>query len=252
MFGGDSKIEKAIYTLAFTILISAVIFSGSMVFSASLIAGSGVNIGGPPTGNAIAPPGPPATTGGTVNMAALVDDDPFKGDANAPVILVEFSDFQCPFCRRHYTQTLSQIETEYIDTGKLKYVFRDFPLSFHPAAQPAGEASECADDQGKFWEFHDKIFDEQNKQGQGTIQFSVDDIKRWAGEIGLNTQQFNECLDSGKHRSEVQKDFADGGAVGISGTPGFYIGKADGTGTKLVGAQPFATFKAAIDAALAG
>jgi len=180
------------------------------------------------------------------DFKALEDDDPFIGKENAPVTIIEFSDFQCPFCRRFYTQTLPQIKSQYIDTGKVKFVYRDYPLSFHPSAQIAAEAGECAEEQGKFWELHDKIFDEQGKQGSGTVQFTVTDLKQWAADIGLDTGKFNECVDSGKYTSEVQKDFADGSAAGVTGTPGFVI-----NGKPLVGAQPFTVFQQIIDAELA-
>jgi len=181
------------------------------------------------------------------DFKSLEDDDPFIGDDNAPVTIIEFSDFQCPFCRRFYTQTLPQIKSTYIDTGKVKFVYRDFPLSFHPGAQPAAEAGECADEQGKFWELHDKIFDEQGKQGTGTVQFSSTDLKQWAADIGLDTGKFNECLDTGKYRSEVQADFSAGGAAGVTGTPGFII-----NGKPLTGAQPFTVFQQIIEAELSG
>lgn len=167
-----------------------------------------------------------------------IDDDPMKGDVNAPVTIVEFSDFECPFCARFYSQTLGQIESEYIDTGKVKLIFRDFPLSFHQNAQKAAEAAECADDQGKFWEMHDAIFENQQS-------LSLSSLKQWAGQIGLDTVEFNSCLDSGKHAEEVQNDFKEGASYGISGTPGFFI-----NGIPLIGAQPFSAFKEIIESEL--
>ncbi|MFH1364782.1 MAG: thioredoxin domain-containing protein, partial [Candidatus Aenigmatarchaeota archaeon] len=141
----------------------------------------------------------------------------------------------CPFCSRFYSDAYQKIITEYVDTGKAKIVYRDFPLSFHPQAQPAAEAAECAGEQGMFWEYHDKIF-----ENQGAL--STESYKQWAADLGLNTEQFNSCFDSGTYRSEVQKDFADGQAAGVSGTPTFFI-----NGQKLVGAQPFEAFKGVID-----
>ena len=166
------------------------------------------------------------------------DDDPMKGKANAPIEIIEFSDFQCPFCSRFYTQTLPQIQKEYIDTGKAKLVYRDFPLSFHPEAQKASEASECAEDQGKFWEMHDKLY-----ENQGSL--SSDSYKAWAAEMGMDSSEFDDCLDSGKYAQEVQDDMNDGRAAGVSGTPSFFI-----NGKKLVGAHPFETFKQVLDAEL--
>ncbi len=174
-----------------------------------------------------------------VDMKKLVDDDPVFGDPKAPVTIIEFSDFQCPFCGRFYTQTLPQIKKDYIDTGKVKLVYRDLPLPFHEFAQKAAEAGECADEQGKFEEMHDKIFDNQ-------ASLSVDNLKIWAQQIGLDANKFNSCLDSGQMAAEVAKDLADANAVGASGTPTFFI-----NGKRLVGAQPFAAFKTVIDQELA-
>ncbi|MFB6197309.1 MAG: DsbA family protein, partial [Halobacteriaceae archaeon] len=118
--------------------------------------------------------------------------------------MIEFADFQCPFCRKYFTQTFQKVKNNYVDTGKVRYVYRDFPLDqLHPRAQKAAEAAECAQDQGKFWQYHDKIFNEQAKQGQGTIQFSINDLKTWASQIGMDTETFNQCLSSGKYSQEV-------------------------------------------------
>lgn len=174
----------------------------------------------------------------SVDMVALIDDDDIKGDKDAPVTIVEFSDFECPFCTRFYQQTLSQIDEQYIKTGKVKFIYRDFPLSFHPNAQKAGEATECAGEQGKFWEMHDVLFDKGVKGG-------VESFKTFAQDLDLDTSKFNECLDSGAMASEVQKDFRDGQAAGITGTPGFII-----NGKKVSGALPFENFKQIIEAEL--
>lgn len=187
----------------------------------------------------------------SAKVQVSVDDDAGKGNKDADVYVIEFSDFQCPFCRRSYTQILTQLESDYIDTGKIYFVYRDFPLdSIHPAATLAAQAAECAEDQGKFWEMHNKIFDEQNKQGQGTVQFSDDDLKTWSKDIGLNTQSFNQCLDSGKYAQEVQKDFQDGVNAGVSGTPTFFIGNPKDGYTAVVGAQPYSVIKQVIDSML--
>ncbi|MBI5732083.1 MAG: DsbA family protein [Candidatus Magasanikbacteria bacterium] len=172
---------------------------------------------------------------------ASIDDDAIKGSKNAPVTIVEFSDYQCPFCGRFVQTTLPQIVSDYIDKGKVRLVFRDFPLSFHPNAKPAALAAECAKDQGgdeMYYKFHDKIFGNQET-------LSVDSLKKWAGELGLKTAQFNDCLDTKKFEKEVDKDFADGQSYGVSGTPAFFI-----NGKMISGAQPFSVFKTAIDEAL--
>jgi len=170
------------------------------------------------------------------------DNDPFLGSKNAPVVVIEFSDYQCPFCRSFWKDSLSQLKKEYVDTGKARFVYRDYPLSFHPMAASYAQAAECAGDQNKYWEMHDKIFGEQEKKGQGTVQFTVQDVKKWALDIGLSADKFNKCLDSEKYKSEVEKDFNDGSVAGVSGTPAFFI-----NGRSIVGAQPYNAFKAIIE-----
>ncbi|KKR22270.1 MAG: DSBA oxidoreductase [Candidatus Yanofskybacteria bacterium GW2011_GWD2_39_48] len=188
-----------------------------------------------------------------INSTVLMDDDAILGDKNAPVTIVEFSDFQCPFCRTFWSATLSQIKKEYIDTGKVKFIYRDFPLPFHPAAEPSAEATECAADQNKYWEMSDVIFAEQAKRGEGTIQYTVTDIKKWASQIGLDMIKFNSCMDSGKYKSEVEKDAQAGASFGVSGTPTTFINgqmMVDGNGNSI-GASPFSVFKKIIDEELA-
>lgn len=179
--------------------------------------------------------------GGVVNVST--DDDATLGNPDASVTIIEFSDFQCPFCRKFWKETLPQIKKDYLLTGKAKFVYRDFPLTqIHPGATPAAEGAECAKEQDKFWEMHDAIFEEQEKQGSGTIQFTADDVKKWAAKIGFNTSKFNQCLDSGKYKQEVEKDLADGSVAGVTGTPAVFV-----NGRLIVGAQPFAAFKVIID-----
>mgnify|MGYP001581899184 FL=1 len=229
----EENFDKTKLILPGAILIAALLVSGSVVFYSLNTGKLGANV--KQAGDLAA--------GEKINVSA--DDDAFMGNEKAKITIVEFSDFQCPFCRTFWSGALPQIKKEYIDTGKVRFVYRDYPLSFHPAAQPAAEAAECADDQSKFWEMHDKIFSEQEKQGQGTIQFSVDDIKNWASQIDLDMNTFNQCFDSGKYKLEVEEDFVDGSAYGVSGTPTFFI-----NGQRLVGAQPFSAFKAIIDGEL--
>ena len=167
------------------------------------------------------------------------DDDPVLGEKNAPVTIVSFEDFQCPYCKRAYEQAIQQIKKEYIDAGKVKYIFRDFPLSFHQNAGPAAEASECAHEQCKFWEYHDALYQNQDKLGK-------DKYIEIAQNLKLDMDKFNQCIDSRKYQQEVQKDFEYGQSIGVSGTPAFFI-----NGLMMVGAQPYEAFKQAIDAELA-
>ncbi len=175
------------------------------------------------------------TEGKRIEVSA--DDDPSIGSENASVTIVEFSDFQCPFCARA-VPTVKQILKEY--DGKVKIVYRDFPLGFHENAQKAAEASECADEQGKFWEYHDLLF-----ENQGNLD--AVSLKKYAKDLKLNTSEFDACLDSGKYAAEVQKDASDGQSYGVSGTPAFFI-----NGRLVSGAQPFENFKKIIDEELAG
>jgi protein-disulfide isomerase len=169
-----------------------------------------------------------------------IDDDPVLGQADAPVVIVEFSDFQCPYCKRFIEQTMPQLKREYIDTGKVKLVFRDFPLSFHQNAALAAEAAQCAYEQDSYWEMHDRIF-----AGQGEWSGSSEAKEIFIGyaeELGLDRARFRECLDSGRYKEEVQQDFKDGASYGVGGTPTFFI-----NGRKLVGAQPFSAFQQVIE-----
>jgi len=188
--------------------------------------------------------GAQAETSGTTNNQPSTyadvseDDDAVQGNANAPVTIIEFSDFQCPFCEKFFTDTLPQIEANYIKTGKVKLIYRDFPLEIHQYAGKAAEAAECARDKGgdsAFWKMHDKIFENQ-------ASLSEDNLKKWAKELGYN---IDSCLDGGKKKAEVQKDLADGIAAGISGTPSFFI-----NGKLIEGAVPYNVFESEINSAL--
>jgi protein-disulfide isomerase len=166
---------------------------------------------------------------------AFAADDPMKGPKNAPVTIVEFTDFQCPYCKRSQ-ETLKQVETTYAD--KVKFVERQYPLPFHNRAKPAAEAALCAKEQGKFWEMHDKLFPSQSMEDA--------DIQRFAKEIGLNEKKFNKCLTEHKMMPRIETDIADGQKYGVRGTPHFFI-----NGKPISGAQPFEAFKTAIDEELA-
>ncbi|NCO11389.1 hypothetical protein CO038_01740 [Candidatus Pacearchaeota archaeon CG_4_9_14_0_2_um_filter_39_13] len=175
----------------------------------------------------------------------IPEDAHVKGQPNAPVTIVEFSDFECPFCAIFYSDTLGLIEQNYIDAGKVKLVYMHFPLGFHEKAQGAAEASECAGEQGKFWEMHDKMFENQASLGESSYIL-------WATEIGLDVNDFSACVDSGKYAAKVNSELQYGGQIGVSGTPGFFIGnEADGF-VKVEGALPYANFEQIIEKELAG
>lgn len=187
-------------------------------------------------------PTPTQPTPSAERVEVDLDDDAVKGDPDAPITIVEFSDYQCPFCGRWFEQTLPQIEKEYIETGKVKLIFRDFPLSFHPEAQPAAEAAECAREQGGdevYFKYHDALF-----KGQASLSSAT--YEKIASEVGVDVAKFKECVSARKFQDEVEADFAAASQYGVSGTPTFFI-----NGVKLVGAMPYASFKQAIDAELA-
>jgi len=162
-----------------------------------------------------------------------------KGNPDAPVTILEYSDFECPYCKRFVDDTLPSIEREYISTGKVKFVYNHFPLrSIHYNAQSAAEASECANEQGKFWKYHDILF-------QNSPRLKENNLLDYATQIGLDTEKFKECLSSGKYESVVEKELREGSKFGVTGTPGFII-----NGKLITGAQPFSVFKQAIDSNL--
>jgi protein-disulfide isomerase len=158
-----------------------------------------------------------------------------KGPATAPVTIVEFSDFQCPYCKRA-ASTVNEISKKYGD--KVSIVFKDLPLSIHPQARPAAEAARCAGDQGKFWEYHDALFAEASFSGETWMKL--------AGELKLDAAQFKQCLDSGKHKAAVQADEKQAMELGVESTPAFFI-----NGVAVTGAQPIEEFAKVIDRELA-
>ena len=179
------------------------------------------------------------------------DDDPVIGDPNAPISIIEFSDFQCPFCARFHIQTLPSILEEYVDQGKVKLIFRDFPIqNIHPNALPASVAAECANEQGKFKEMHDELFENQKEWSGVETANAVSLFSQYALEMGLEQEVFDSCLTNGKYIEEIRNDLNDGRTYGVSGTPGFFIGNDQIGYVELKGAQPFESFKKVIDAQL--
>ena len=176
------------------------------------------------------------------------DNDPIIGNMDAEITIIEFSDFQCPFCARFHVQTLPTIMDEYINKGTVKLVFRDFPIqSIHPNALPASVAAECANEQKKFKEMHDVLFEKQNEWSNQNIESVMNTFSQYASDLGLEEKAFDSCLKNGKYIEEIQKDLDDGRTYGISGTPGFFIGNDQIGFIELKGAQPFENFKKVID-----
>jgi protein-disulfide isomerase len=168
-------------------------------------------------------------------VEVALDDDASKGPAKAPVTIVEFSDYQCPYCSRAEI-VVDEVLKKYGD--KVRLVYRDYPLKFHQNAEIASQGAECAEDQGKFWEMHKALFANQQK-------LAATDLVETAGGIGIDKEKFKACLDSGKYKAEVQKDFEDGQKYGVNGTPTFFI-----NGIPMVGARGVDAFAEIIDAEL--
>jgi len=164
-----------------------------------------------------------------------------KGEKGAPITIVEFSEYECPYCKRYVDETYAKIWDEYGD--QIYYVFHDYPLPFHAHAQKMAEVARCAGDQGKYWEMHDLLF--KNHDEWAAITDVTDTVKNYADELGLDVSKFSSCLTSGKFTQAVNDDMALGQSAGVTGTPSFFI-----NGQQLVGAQPFESFKAIIEAEL--
>jgi protein-disulfide isomerase len=171
-------------------------------------------------------------------VARIAKGGPAKGSEKAPLTLVEFSDFQCSFCRKFWEQTLPKIEEKYIDKGRVRFVYRHFAILGKPSVA-AAQASECAHEQGKFWAYHDKLFE----NADSPLAFTRSRLKSYARELGLEGRLFGRCLDSEKHAESVERMTTVGAFLGARGTPTFFL-----NGRLLVGAQPIEVFDAAIQA----
>lgn len=174
--------------------------------------------------------------GSTRVEGVSVDDDPALGSPNAQVTIVEFSDFGCSFCAQFHKEVFPQLKAQYIDTGKVRFVYRDFPITqLHPQAQRAAEAANCAGEQGKFWEYHNKLFSTQKAWQKGSD--SADLFKEYAVNLDLDRVAFEMCLASGKFKTEIEEDFGDGKKYGVKGTPAFFI-----DGRMIEGYVPFGEY----------
>ncbi len=194
-------------------------------------------------------PGPGADE--FANKSIPISDEPSKGNATAKVTLVEVSDYHCPFCRRQALQTLPQVMTEYVNSGKARYVFVDYPIAqLHPDAFKSHEAANCAGDQGKYWQMHESLF--ANSPVRDAVQLTAQ-----AKTIGLDIPKFSACLSGGRHAVAIRDSIERMQQLGIGGTPLTLIGITPTAGapmkviSSIYGAKPFPEFKAAIDAALA-
>jgi protein-disulfide isomerase len=192
----------------------------------------------------------PAPTANVRDVVFNLGENVVRGSNQAKVTLIEFTDYQCPYCGQYARDTYPQIAKEYVDTGKVRYVLLDLPLeAIHKSAIKAAEATHCAGDQGKFWEMHDRLFANQR---------ALEPWKGHAEAVGLDVAAFEKCMTDGRHTTAVRADMAQAASNGITGTPGFVLALTDSTDprkakglTYLRGAQPFTSFKTSIDQALA-
>ena len=172
---------------------------------------------------------------------------PVLGSAEATVGIVEFTDYQCPFCKRFYDQTFGAIKKNYVDNGKIQYRVRDYPLGFHSEAKGASVAARCAGEQGKYWEMRSELFNRQRELGPELYE-------SLAGEIGLKKKAFRKCMDDPERAAEVDESFVYAGMIGVTGTPSFFIGRIEGDqlvhARQISGAQPYSVFAKAIDSQL--
>ncbi len=233
------------YMLPLSILVSAVLIAAGMFYNTktlvSHLSGQTVAAGTQTAGGAADAGQQPAAPTGPVNIT-LKDGTPFLGNADAKVTVVEFADYQCPFCEQWYKTVWPELKSKYVDTGKIKFVYQDFAF-LGADSTTASEAAQCAEEQGKFWEYHDYLFNNQGTENTGWA--TADHQKEFAKALKLNTSKFNQCLDKHTYAQEVQDQTSAGRSYGVTGTPTVFV-----NGNMIVGAQAANVFTQAIDAEL--
>lgn len=189
-----------------------------------------------------APPPPPPAPDENVNIEFPATGGYSMGKADAPLVFVEYTDFECPFCQQYHLNAFEQVKAQWVDTGKLRYISRDFPLDFHPNARRAAIAARCAADQGKYWELRNTMIRNADKLGG-------ERISGYAKEIGLDVKKLETCMASDFYKAGVDKDIAEGNAAGVTGTPSFVVGRLENgrlVGVRIVGAMPYTDIEAKI------
>lgn len=241
-WGAMKKAAYFLIPVAILIVFALGLIIGGMYVRIQYLEGKVAGVQAQPGNNQqpVAPAGPPAAP--TKVDVKISPDDPLKGNPNAKLTIVNFADFQCPFCARFHQEVGRQIIKDFVDTGKAKFVFKNLAFLGKESVD-AANAALCAKEQNKFWEYHDKLFNSQSGENQGG--FAPDKLKSFAAELGLNTTQFNSCLDSQKYNAQVMADNAEAGRVGFTSTPSTAVGTVP-----IIGAQPYTQFKAAIEAEL--
>ncbi len=223
-----TRLNYTQFLLPGAILLAAILISGTLVFTRGQNGSETAQIG--------------KEQSKSVDIK-INSDDHVLGNKDAKVTIVEYADFRCPFCERFYTQAEKQLVADYVNTGKVRFIFRNFAFLGQESVW-ASEAAECAAEQGKYWEYYNWLFSNQAPESDLNY-YSKANLTKYAGKVGLNTTQFAPCLNSDKYSKHVADDSASGTAIGVTGTPTTFI-----NGQKIVGAQPYETFKQAIDALL--
>jgi protein-disulfide isomerase len=220
----NKKLNYVQFLLPGAILLAALVVSGTLIFTRSQSGPATAQIGKP-------------------TDVKINSDDHVLGNKDAKVTIVTYADFRCPFCERFYTQTEKQFITDYVNTGKARFIFRNFAFLGQQSTW-ASEAAECAAEQGKYWEYYNWLFSNQAPESD-LDYYSKANLTKYAGTVGLNTTQFAPCLNSDKYAKRVTDDSVSGKTAGVSGTPTTFI-----NGQKIVGAQPYETFRSVIDGLL--
>lgn len=226
----DSQNKEKDFLLPGSILVAAFLIAGALIYSVTADRTASL---------------PTADLSASANSKDLADDDVILGDPKAPVTIVEFGDYQCPFCARFFKTIEPQIRENYINAGKAKMIYRDFAF-LGPESAEAANAAQCAAESGKYWVYHDRLFETEILDGienNGNLNTAL--FKSIAAEIGLDKAKFETCLNSGKYKAEIEKDYKDGLAAGVQGTPATFVGKQF-----ISGAVDYSEFQSAIEAAL--
>lgn len=240
-----AEAKKILQPLMVGLLVLASFAIGSMWTQLKMLkSGQGSPAGqAAPAAQAPSAPKEPTQVSEDIWQEMITEPMAVKGDKNAKVTMVEFTDLQCPFCKRYQEETMGQIEKEYIATGKVRYIVRDLPLELHQFAKQAAEAAKCAGAQGKYFEYSDKLFTNQETWSKETEATKI--FAGYATALGLNGTKFSQCAAKGEQTAAVEADITLAKKAGLGGTPSFVI-----NGKILVGAQPFSAFKTMIEAAL--
>ena len=238
--GWQKDEKKRDYFLPVSVLIAGVMISGSVIYMVV-----SKNAGTAPGANNLAAVGANAGAVNSADVSKLGSRDVILGDKNAPVTIVEYGDYQCPFCARFFEQTEPLLIANYVKTNKARIVFRNFQF-LGPESAAAAASTECAKDQSKFWAYHNALYGAESadgKENNGNLTGTL--FVKLAGDVGMNTKTFTDCIDSGKYVNQVAKDATDAQALGVNSTPTTYI-----NGQQFLGALPYQQFADAIDAAL--